>query len=109
VNQRLPSLPVTIPRGTLVPKVPGANSVITPVGVTLPIARALSPSANQRLPSGPAVMPSGVPLAERPLVNSVIGPTTESVTGLGALALPATFVAVTTTRIVSARSAVTAV
>src|ERR1700674_5824989 len=59
-NQRLPSGPVTIPRGAL-SAVGMANSVRVPAGVMRAILLEEA-SVNQRLPSGPDVMRSGADL-----------------------------------------------
>ncbi len=56
VNQRLPSGPVTMPRGLLAVRPP--YSVIVPSGVMLPM-RSLAFSVNQTAPSGRRSPPSG--------------------------------------------------
>src|SRR6266567_149486 len=58
VNQRLPSGPVVIPRGSLL-LVGIGYSVMVPLGVIFPILFVLY-SVNQRLPSGPVVIPRGL-------------------------------------------------
>jgi hypothetical protein len=60
VNQRFPSGPLAIDRGSL-PAVGIENSVTTPESVMRPILPALS-SVNQMFPSGPAAIPSPSPL-----------------------------------------------
>src|SRR5208282_2945285 len=70
VNQRLPSEPAVIPKGSLAAA--DVNSVTVPLGVIRPIWAA-PVSVNQRLPSGPFVIPSGWLLAVG-IGNSVIVP-----------------------------------
>src|SRR5262249_2101050 len=67
-NQRLPSGPTQMPRGTL--PAARAYSVKVPAGVSLPILPAPA-SVNHRLPSGPEVMPHG-PLLFVGTVNSTM-------------------------------------
>ena len=73
-THRLPSGPVTIPRGLPVGK-PAVNSVMIAPGVIRPTPLLVS-SVNQRLPSGPWAMPQRPMLGVRPVLNSEIeGPT----------------------------------
>src|SRR5688572_18223183 len=73
VNHRLPSGPVTMSFGALLPDSPLENSVISPVVVIRPILPAAA-SVNQSAPSGPFVMELGSLSEERPAVNSVMLP-----------------------------------
>lgn len=59
VNQRAPSGPFAIPRGTLSTVMPSEYSVIVPVAASIRPIRFPRRSVNQRAPSGPAAIPSG--------------------------------------------------
>src|SRR5262245_32663643 len=72
VNQRLPSELVRIPPGREVDG--SAKFVITPDGVTRPIARVGPRSVNQRFPSAPGVISIGLEPGFRPAERSVIVP-----------------------------------
>ena len=58
VNQRLPSGPLSMSCGLLLPLIPLENSVIAPLVVMRPI-RPASASVNQSAPSGPLAIPVG--------------------------------------------------
>src|SRR5438132_3439999 len=74
MNQRLPSGPAVIPP-RLGKRTGMTNSLITPLGVILPIlpTKSLPNSVNQTLPSGPAVIDRGLPATG----NSVMTPPVE--------------------------------
>ena len=57
VNQRFPSGPAAMPKGSR-PATESGNSVMAPEGLIRPTLLPMY-SANQRFPSDPVVMPSG--------------------------------------------------